>query len=382
METDKTTAGPTIAFVHILRGLASLLVVWAHLSGYWLALIASTSPMQDAWEDWIVRPFHLYVNGGHLGVLVFFLISGYIITHTSMRENRKSFLVKRVFRIFPVLFVATVVMWLVVKLLINLDLPLLGMRAGTPWEWIQAVFLIDGFTMGSLMLPPTWTLIIEISFYALVFVVLNRQRVSPLVSTWIMIAIWMVACMVSLNVPFIYTHANGFTAFSVGFLILGRLIYFWQRDAIARTDVVIAFTVTLLSIAGFFEAANPGYLLKGQVAGVEPVVTWILALIIFVAFMRAAPKRAPQPLAFLGDISYSLYLLHIPVGFLALNVLHHFNVDNTLSFFISLAITLAASYVSFRLVEKPAQKLARRILKRPETPAKVQPELTAAEPQL
>jgi peptidoglycan/LPS O-acetylase OafA/YrhL len=357
-------ATPKIAFIQILRGLAALIVVWAHLSGYWLFLTATSTPLQDVWVRWVTTPFHLNQNGGFLGVLVFFLISGYIITHTSLREGRLTFFVKRWFRIFPVLFVAIAVTWGVVQLIVSFHLPLLGMQQGSVWAWLQAAFLIDGFRLPAFMLSPTWTLIIEVMFYVLVFAMLTRQKTKPLASTWLMIALWLIASVTFMNVPYLSSHQNALSVFFVGFLIIGRLIYFAQRRLIPMSDAFIAGTVTFMATCGLFEAASPGYLLApGGWKGFEPVVSFILAIIIFLAFLRMAPVRATKPFAFLGDISYSLYLLHFPVGFLVLTVLQHFAVMKTLSFFISLAVVIALSYVSYRWVEKPMQRLARRILR-------------------
>jgi peptidoglycan/LPS O-acetylase OafA/YrhL len=69
-----------------------------------------------------------------------------------------------------------------------------------------------------------------------------------------------------------------------------------------------------------------------------------------------------QPFAWLGDISYSLYLLHMPVGFAALGVLHRLEVPNSLATFLAMGAVLMASTGAYLLVEKPSQRLARRLL--------------------
>lgn len=74
-------------FISLLRGFAALLVVWSHLVGWWLNANKLESPYQYYWENTIVKPFHLYQNGGHLGVVLFFLISGYIIMANSVIDN-------------------------------------------------------------------------------------------------------------------------------------------------------------------------------------------------------------------------------------------------------------------------------------------------------
>ncbi len=73
--------------IHYLRAIAPLLVLWAHLCGWWVYDNHVISQLQIGWENFIVKPFQLYQGGGHLGVLIFFLISGFVITHVSINET-------------------------------------------------------------------------------------------------------------------------------------------------------------------------------------------------------------------------------------------------------------------------------------------------------
>lgn len=348
------------AFVHGLRGIASLLVVWSHLSGFWLLENGRTSALQDLWYQFVARPFHLYQNGGHLGVVLFFLISGYIITHASLGETRRSFAVRRVMRIFPPLAAALLVSWLLLQLALATGTELLGVNGGPWWHWLSAVFLVDGLLPGGRALDVTWTLVIEMLFYALTFVVLTLSRRRPMVATVIMIGAWAAACIAMINWGSL-AGQNGALVLYVGFLLVGRLLYLWDKRGYAGVDVGVGVVVVLGMYGVFVETMEPGFLLTpGGWSGVEPLVSYGIALAVFFVCMRWAPGRVIRPLSFLGDISYSLYLLHIPVGITVLNLLALVGVPESFASLAAIAASILAAWVGYRLVERPSQALARR----------------------
>ena len=105
-----------IPFIHLLRGIAALLVMWVHLGLWYPAEHGYTWWAAGVWRDGLVAPLHLYQDGGHLPVLLFFLVSGFIITHVSLKETRLEFVVKRLFRLAPPLLLALLLMWLAVAI--------------------------------------------------------------------------------------------------------------------------------------------------------------------------------------------------------------------------------------------------------------------------
>jgi peptidoglycan/LPS O-acetylase OafA/YrhL len=354
-----------VAFIQALRGIAALLVVWSHLSGFWLLTNNKQSALQNVWYEWVVAPFHIFQNGGHLGVVLFFLISGYIITHTSLRETRLEFAVKRVMRILPALVVALVISWLMLMVAAATGTDLLGIHGGSFLRWLSGAVLLDGFLPGGFVLDVTWTLVVEIIFYVITFALLSRSKRSPLSTTWIMAGIWVVLSVVSINVPQIAAHANGWASFYVGFLLIGRLIYLAQRRLIPVFDGVLLGSLLFVLYGLFVERVSPGYLLApGGYKGLEPLVTYFIAFVAFLALMRWNPARAVPPFGFLGDISYSLYLLHLPIGITVLNLLALVHVPEAPNTVIAILVSIGVSWLSFRLIERPSQRWARSILRR------------------
>lgn len=350
-----------IAFIQILRGVAALIVVWSHLSGFWLLENHVQWSVQSAFHAWIVVPFHIFQNGGHLGVVLFFLISGYIITHASLRETRTAFSVKRVLRIFPGLIAALVVTWLLLLLARSDGLVLPGVRSdATALQWIAAAFVLDGFTHGMRVLVPTWTLVLELMFYGLTFIVLEKSRIAPLRATFLMLAMWVVLSVIAKGATF---GDNSELIPLVGFLIVGRSIYLAHQGLISNYYSIILIVAGLGGYVLFSETMAPGQLLRpGGWAGVEPVVSDGIALFVFFALMKAPISGIWEPLNFFGNISYSLYLLHVPIGMTVLNLLHRVGMSYSFCFVAAVLASVTGAYVSYRYVELPAQRLARHLL--------------------
>ena len=359
------TTTPRFAFIHLLRGLASLLVVWSHLSGFWLLENGLHSAAQDAWYQFVVRPLHIYQNGGHLGVILFFLISGYIITHTSLRETARSFAIRRVLRIFPPLVFAILVAWLMLRVAFATDTRLIGINDGGIWHWLSSLVLLDGFLPDGRVLDVTWTLVIELIFYALTLVFLASSRRRPVASTWVMIGVWAALSVMTSAFGTIIPGTSSAAIVYVGILLVGRVIYLWHSGAFETVDAVLGVALIALIYAVLTESNDPGFFLApGGWTGIEPVVTYAIALLAFLLLMRLAPARTVQPFTLLGDISYSLYLLHLPVGITVLNLLQSVRVPETVSVVIALVAVVAVSWGAYLLVERPSQALARRLTRR------------------
>lgn len=366
------------AFIHILRGVAAMLVVWSHLSGFWLLEHGKTSAAQDLWYQFVVRPLHLYQNGGHLGVIIFFLISGFIITHTSLRETRRSFAIRRVLRIFPPLILAILISWLAVQVAVATDTRLIGVdEEGSPLRWLAATLLLDGWLPGGRVLDVTWTLVVELLFYALTFALIGFSKTRPIAATWVMIGVWVALSVAFLNVFGDGGPQNRSSIYYVGFLLAGRAIYLWHRKLVRGIDAVFMAGLPIMIYCLIVEAITPGYLIApGGWTGLEPVLTYVWAVVVFMLMLSLSPARSVQPFTLIGDVSYSLYLLHIPVGITVLNLLDRVGVPETVNSVLAVAASIGVSTASYYAVEKPFQRLARRLTPRPAPPP--DPDHTAA----
>lgn len=348
-----------IHFIHLLRGVAPLPVMWVHLSGLTVwHYHADWTPLRY-FERLLGTPLGLYQSGAHLGVVIFFLISGFIISYVVEEETRMSFAIKRVFRLWP-------------PILFALIATAIGTYVGTvvpiPFsfaDYARTFFLVDQFAgIGRHVLPVTWTLFPEVVFYIMVWCIAPMIRRKPLKSTLILTAA-SYAIMAGANIN--GTPAVQFSP--LGYLplfLIGRLFFLFREQrisgqmamALGTAEVFLFYAVRVGIWWGIW---RPQVLLDDSLFPI--LATYPLAIIVFWLCMQWTPKTVPQPFGFFGDISYSLYLLHMPVGFAVIYNLYP-ALNFSLAFAAAVVATLLVSWLSFRFVEEPSRRFCRRLIAR------------------
>jgi peptidoglycan/LPS O-acetylase OafA/YrhL len=93
------------------------------------------------------------------------------------------------------------------------------------------------------------------------------------------------------------------------------------------------------------------------------VFSWFAALAIFGAPMTLRPGQAPTVVRFLSNVSYSTYLLHIPVGALVIGLVITGVGGPTLAFATGTAAVLFASYLTYGIIELPGQRIGRAAIR-------------------
>ncbi|MGD0471018.1 MAG: acyltransferase family protein [Terriglobales bacterium] len=341
-----------------------------------------------------VLAFHLSparLPGGFVGVDIFFVISGYLISAIIFSEIAASrfsvlaFYERRVRRIFPALFGMLIAVSIVISFFLLptefIDYAKSVIAATTSssnfYFWQHSGYF-DSPTSNPLL--HTWSLAVEEQFYILfpIFLVIMR-RLFPQRLKLGVVALF----LVSLGASEVTVHYNTTTAFYMPYtraweLLLGTLIsigYFPRlRTKLSRN------TASLLGIGMVvFSAArySPQTLFPGLAALVPCFGS---ALIIGAGESGSSlvgKVLSWRPVVFVGLISYSLYLWHWPVivlnglGFLPnfSNVVPHKWALLLLSQVSNKAMELLLSFVlailSWRFVERPFRSYPRRIERRP-----------------
>ncbi|MGZ2456385.1 acyltransferase family protein [Rhizobium sp. IY2] len=316
-----------------LRGVAALLVVGAHI-GF---IFPITAP-------------HL-VSMGDEAVGLFFALSGFLMAHLYgsrpvTRENVLDFLVSRFARIYPV-YLAAVVLVAMLSSVQNLDFvqPIAGGA-----DFVRHVFLLGSSGV-------FWSIPPEIQFY-LLFPVLwlclaQPQRYSGMIVGLTVVVV--VDGLVELPGP--------------GILLVSKLPYFlfgalagmthsYWSSWIPSTLTGIS-TLFLLAVFFTYRHIFPGFspefwslqsavaaaVIVGLVARQPPIAADVLA---------AAPVR------FLGKISFSLYLFHVPIMFLA-RLTFDASVPEPALIVATLFVAVAGAWFIHETIEAPGRRLLVRL---------------------
>jgi peptidoglycan/LPS O-acetylase OafA/YrhL len=362
---------PTIPFIDVARFLAPLFVLWAHLGPWWCIEHGSSCRVGDeVWSPvrvttWVSSRVGLNGNGGHVGVLLFFLVSGFIISHVVRSENRSEFTTKRVFRIAPMLFLGLGIAYAVSRILIVCGLPpILGFEARSISDLFRSMFLLDTIIPSPITNAVTWSLVPEVGFYLILAAVWPTILRWPLGSSYLMVAL---VALINLSTMAVFPFKPAHYFFmQIEFIIVGRAIYLaWAGLASRRAAMLLGATaLTTLAALHFFAPYS-----RSELFGANSVaISWAIALALFIALIKI--RRCPLIFRVVSNSSYSIYLMHIPVGSLVLDVLClRYGLPIEWAFTIALLAIIATSYATYKLVEVPAQQLGRRIAARWKTSA-------------
>lgn len=289
-----------ISHLQSLRALAAILVVWAH------AIDLASGRKLSAWQV----DFAFLENFGAVGVDIFFVISGFIVSISAGRNGSPAqFLVRRAIRIWPLYVLATLVMFVM-----------------TPAEWSQLarlawslVFVQEpGVRTAMPTHPLGWSLFFEAAFYLMLAGAMLWRSSRPLGERALIILV-VAVCVGSMEQfaqPLNILGNPIVVEFALGVLIgMG-----WVRNPELPRWVVGTLFVTgavlLLRTAmyGFGNISEAQYTLNASVSW-ERVRLWGLpsALLVASAVFRPQRQGAASFSEFLGDASYSIYLFSLPV---------------------------------------------------------------------
>jgi peptidoglycan/LPS O-acetylase OafA/YrhL len=273
-----------------------------------------------------------YVDYGGLGVDLFFVLSGFLITTLLMEESTrtggialKSFFARRARRLLPGFFLLVVgVMILVFPFLDSTHRHDLGVGLiGSVFyvrNWVQIATGkgVDGYAM-----PHLWSLAVEEQFYIVwpfVFALLRKR-----LKTVQMIMAVAVMLLISAVIPLFVTnlqHINLGTETRAAQVLCGVLIAMLLSTGLLRfrwpphADLVLAAIIVVVLFAG--GVLGDSFYQKVYLKGGLTVFAVICALCI-AALMQDKTSLANRllsfpPLTFFGRISYAFYLWHVPVN--------------------------------------------------------------------
>jgi peptidoglycan/LPS O-acetylase OafA/YrhL len=365
-----------------LRGIAVAWVIAFHV-------YALRRTLGDPWVELMASsPLEPVVGAGYLGVDLFFLISGFLLAlpwfvHAAQGRpapSARGFYARRIRRIVPAYYVQLALLFVIV-------LPSLA-GAGYwrsdlyvyLWNAVaHALFLHNTtpLTSGSMETNGAlWTLAVEAQFYLLIPLVVPlfvRWPYAAIAASFAAAILWhigvhqgldgLVAAQMAIGARWgwpestvrhllLHQLPSYLVHFALG-IVLGRAWLAWRSHEATRMDRAIVAVAAACALGVLYRfVAIDGRLLGELTWIVAPIC---LAALLFwavttrVAFVQRVLSRGP--LAFLGRVSYSAYLYHLPL--LLLWNAYARAVPSWVSLPACLATLLAVSWLSYRYVEQP-----------------------------
>ncbi len=313
-----------------------------------------------AWSSIMVMYFHIVwllpfllpipiLYSGYSGVYFFFMISGYILMRKFQSEDYKvkgkfnlvKYYVRRMFRIWPLYFLAIPVF---------ASLPLIV----APLSWQDFLF-IQNYSPSTFTLSPLWTILIEEVFYLILpiwAIAFTGRWLLSLVSMVCFSIIYMllVAMMAHSSVQSIMADLQ-FPAFAMTYA-LGTIV------AQGKTLKVAVPTIFLLWL---FASVLLVHVTPGQYAALLPQgIVFSIVYFLVLCNMRNSRIFTNRYSLFLGNITYPMYLLGLPVE---LTLANFFGVSNLIWVPLTVVMIIVCAYILHKVVERPFIGLGRRLEK-------------------
>lgn len=343
-------------FIDALRGIAALWVVLYHY-----AADERQKELINFLPNWLVV---VVFKWGSLGVAIFFVLSGFVIAY-SLRQAKIDFnyfgrfSLRRLSRLSPPYYVA---------IIISLGLAFISSHvkgvAFAPMDeplsfgrLLAHLFYLQGILGQKNIDDVYWTLCLEVQFY-LVFCALlavAQWLFSSLNLQYARALVFVPAAVVAILFPLgVFKGVLGETFLPLwyGFLIGVFAYWAWQdklKPIFFYCYAALVLTIGIVSSSGFAIACAITAILileAGRNSRLEVWLNW-------------------RVFQFLGKISYSLYLTHVPilgaVLFLGYKLLNRNINSEALCLFVGILLCLGFATIMWQLVEKPSIKLSQKI---------------------
>lgn len=302
-------------------------------------------------------------SGGYVGVDVFFVISGYLITTILMEDLQKgrfnliAFYERRARRILPALFfmsfVSTPVAWLFMfpEQWTEFSNSLIAtvFFASNVFFWLESGYFAQAVELKPLV--HTWTLAVEEQFYLIMPVALFLMwRFTRRATFWIIAAVLIVSFLMSEFVWSAYPRANFYLIPTRAWELLtgSSVAIFILKYGVKNSDLFAASgMIAILTSLFLFDHQTP---FPGFYTWL-PVLGTALLIIFCGPETRLSKILSVKYLVFIGLMSYSAYLWHQPL--FAFARLISFN--NPSPFFMAILAfaTFVIAYLSWKFIEAP-----------------------------
>jgi peptidoglycan/LPS O-acetylase OafA/YrhL len=329
-------AGRRPRFVQLdaLRGIAALLVVYAHAVGFRLAL----EPAPSTYRVW-----HL-LSWGTVGVAAFFCISGFVIPYSFGQSARpaRGFVISRIARLYPAYWcsiVLAVVAWHAAS---RPGMPMIAVLANTT--------MVQRFLGQPDVLGVYWTLLIELTFYAVCLLAF----LAGCLRSNLFLSLGALLFLVVAGAAVAEESGAAIPSLSLSLMLLACL---WRRVVIERDRRAAALVIPCIA----------AWLLTLLVTA-DRIHTdaraWILGVVLFTV-STVLPVRVPAILAGLGTVSYGLYLYHELVSGAVKRLLPAWANAPYPGFFFTALGSIGLAALSYKFLEHPCIRFGKALAEQP-----------------
>ncbi len=324
-----------------------------------------------------------YFFFGWLGVDLFFVLSGFLITDILLNTLDKphflrNFYMRRILRIFPLFYLALLVCLFILPNIksLNLDVSYYTSNQFWLWTYLQNWLFVFNEPHGDKILLHTWSLAVEEQFYLvwpITIFLIRKPKILLIIVIIILLLAGFARYFIWINKIKDLAYSNLYTFTRIDGLCIGSMLALIIRinpGFLRKYSTPIVLLIASLNFGFYF--FNTRYSFTMPYLAFVGYTTFAVLFGLLAYKAVTAESKVIQfffdnrILKFFGKISYGLYVYHWPVYILLFSFFRDFFLDNiNISYRMAetgsgILVTAAAtllSVISYRYFEKPFLKL-------------------------
>lgn len=292
---------------------------------------------------------------GYLGVELFFIISGYVILLSAQGKTVKQFFLSRVTRLYPAFWIACTLTFVVERIWGTgpADAQMASMLHAEWGNYFYNMTMLHEFLGITAVDGVYWSLTVEITFYFLIALLIGfklMRHLNLFLVLWLLYSLW---SGINNSTRFAYLFfprlAPYFAAGMLFYLLQKPQNRTWQRYALLASAYLLAIR------SGLHRAFEQTATFHSETSPVIVVtaITCFFLIFLLITFRKINFSRF-NSLAWLGTLTYPLYLIHENIGFVGFYRLQQLNKYVLLGG--AVVIMIVVSHLIHVLVEKPFHK--------------------------
>ncbi|MEL6064535.1 MULTISPECIES: acyltransferase family protein [unclassified Methylobacterium] len=332
----------------ILRVVACLAVILYHYTFRGAA--------RDGMTTFSLEDIHFVTKYGYLGVELFFVISGFVISYSAETRSAGAFLVARATRIYPGFLFCMSFSFLVLWALGPQGQALDGA------QWLANLAIAAPAFHAQFVDGVYWSIVCELIFYAWIFLLKTTCAYERY--TLAIVAAWMVVSVLNIciwkNAILSYLFLTKYSAYFAAGITIYEIFY---KSRSAGFPVFLGLILPLVLIQGADEIRYHRAYYAGTDFDVRVGAVLNVAVIaIVVAALRRPPMRARRGVTvLLGAATYPMYLIHQRIGYVMLERLAP-SCGRLPALGLTILVLFVGSALIWRFIETPVQRLLRTML--------------------
>lgn len=290
---------------------------------------------------------HTFLHKGFMGVELFFVVSGFVIFMTLQNTKRpKQFIVSRFARLYPAYWFSVVLSLIIfsIPFFFNTQLqPSFKVNSIDTLKFFSNLTMFQSYFGIEDIDGAYWTLSVELTFYIVMLLLFITRKIEKVdCYGWIYVIL--------LFLTYKYLKGVDLNYIRYGLFFLSGIIYYniYNEGLDLKKkhfQYLLLFFTLLLNVKYFYHNLS------------EQLIVFVIYAVFMLLALHKLEWFSFRPLVFLGQISYSMYLLHENIGSVIFNVLDYLRVENlSLKIITSFIIVALLSYLSYYLFENILRK--------------------------